>query len=67
MVLRAIRLLGALAVLATGAVHLQQYLGADYKAIPTIGPLFLLNAIASGIVGVSLLLPIDRALAGATG
>jgi hypothetical protein len=70
MVMRTLRILGALAVLAMGAVHLQQYIGAGYHAIPTIGTLFLLNAIGSGLVGLGLLLPVERALsarrAGAT-
>ena len=61
MVLRTMRFLGALALLAVGAIHLQQYIGADYRAIPTIGTLFLLNAIASTIVGVGLLAPIAKA------
>jgi hypothetical protein len=51
---------GAVAILGVGAVHLQQYLGADYREVPTIGPLFLLNAIAAGVVGVGLLMPIER-------
>lgn len=55
--LRFMRVLGALAVLAVGAVHLQQYAGSGYNAVPTIGPLFLLNGIAAGIIGVALLLP----------
>jgi hypothetical protein len=55
------RFFGALAILAVGAIHLQQYIGADYRAIPTIGTLFLLNAIASAIVGIGLLAPIKRA------
>ncbi len=62
MILRAMRFLGALAILAVGAIHLQQYIGADYRAIPTIGTLFLLNAIASAIVGIGLLAPIKRAV-----
>jgi hypothetical protein len=53
------RRVGVLAILVTGAVHLQQYLG-DYHAIPTIGPLFLLNAIGSAAVAVGLLLPFER-------
>jgi hypothetical protein len=40
-------------------VHLQQYLG-DYHSIPTIGPLFLLNAIGCAAVAVGLLMPIER-------
>jgi hypothetical protein len=59
-ILRPLRFLGALAILAVGAIHLQQYFGEDYHAIPTIGPLFLLNGIGSAIVGLALLLPIER-------
>lgn len=59
MTLQIMRRVGALAILVTGAVHLQQYLG-DYHSIPTIGPLFLLNAIGSGVVAVGLLLPVER-------
>ena len=62
MIFRAMRLLGALAVLGIGAVHLQRYFGADYRSIPTIGPLFMLNAISAGIVAIGLLLPIERTL-----
>jgi hypothetical protein len=61
MILRTTRRLGALAVLVGGAVHLQQYLGADYSSVPTIGPLFLLNAIGSAVIGFALLAPIERA------
>jgi hypothetical protein len=46
------RYLGAVAILVVGAVHLQQYLGADFYDIPTIGPLFLLNVIAGLVLGV---------------
>lgn len=63
MLLRAMRFLGALAILAVGAIHLQQYIGADYRAIPTVGTLFLLNAVASAIVGIGLLAPIKQASA----
>jgi hypothetical protein len=59
MTLQIMRRVGVLAILLTGAVHLQQYLG-DYHSIPTIGPLFLLNAIGSGVVAVGLLLPVER-------
>ena len=62
MLQRAMRYLGAGALLGVGAVHLQQYIGADYQVIPTIGTLFLLNAIASGIVGSALILPLERGL-----
>ena len=33
MILRATRFLGALSILAVGAIHLQQYIGADYRAM----------------------------------
>jgi hypothetical protein len=56
------RRLGAITLLVVGAVHLQQYLGNDYSVLPTIGPLFLLNAIGAGIVAVALLAPIERML-----
>ncbi|HEY3944347.1 MAG TPA: hypothetical protein VGL78_03895 [Solirubrobacteraceae bacterium] len=62
MLIRAMRYLGAIALLGVGAVHLQQYIGQNYQKIPTIGPLFLLNAVGSGVVGILLLLPIQRAL-----
>ena len=66
MTLKVLRRAGAVAIVAVGAVHLQQYLGADYREVPTIGPLFLSNAIAAGVVGVGLLMPIEK-LFGARG
>jgi hypothetical protein len=57
--LQATRRLGALALFAVGAVHLQQYLS-EYRLIPTIGTLFLLNAVGSFIVGLLLLAPVER-------
>jgi hypothetical protein len=62
MLSRILRVLGASALAATGAVHLQQYLGAGYGSIPTIGTLFLLNAIGAGIVAVGLILPVHARL-----
>jgi hypothetical protein len=59
MTLQVLRRVGVLAILVTGGVHLQQYVDA-YDAIPTIGPLFLLNAIGSGVVALGLLLPTER-------
>ena len=61
MTMRAARLLGALSILGVGAVHLQQY-SAGYSTVPTIGTLFLLNAISAGVVGFGLLLPLERLL-----
>jgi hypothetical protein len=48
---------GALAVLATGADHLEEYAANNFASVPTIGTLFLLNFIAATIIGVGLLLP----------
>jgi hypothetical protein len=56
--------LGAVAILGTGAVHLQQYMVQDFRGIPTIQVLFLLNVIGSGVVGLCLLAPINRVLSG---
>jgi hypothetical protein len=63
MALRAVRLLGALSLLGVGAVHLQQYAN-GYSTVPTIGTLFLLNAIGAGVVGFGLLVPWQRLLDG---
>jgi hypothetical protein len=54
-----VRGLGALALLAVGAVHLQQY-QTLYAAVPTIGPLFVVNFAAATILGILLLAPIGR-------
>ena len=62
MTLKTMRRLGAITLLIVGAVHLQQYVGDDYSVLPTIGPLFLLNAIGAGIVASGLLAPLDRML-----
>ena len=53
------RVLGAVAVLVVGVVHLQQYRG-PYAAIPTIGTLFLVNFAAAMAIGAALLLPIEH-------
>ncbi len=53
------RLLGALAVVIVGAVHLQAYDG-PYSAVPTIGVLFLVNFAAATTIGITLLLPLER-------
>ncbi|HKO27307.1 MAG TPA: hypothetical protein VJU80_07600 [Solirubrobacteraceae bacterium] len=59
MTLQMMRRVGVIAVAVTGGVHLQQYLS-GYQSIPTIGPLFLLNAIGAAVVAVGLLLPVER-------
>lgn len=55
----AARLLGALAVLATGAVHLHEY-DRFYSQIPTIGTLFFLNFVGATVIGLCLLAPVER-------
>jgi hypothetical protein len=52
-----LRTIGAIAVLVTGAVHLQQYLSYGFSAIPTIGTLFLLNFAGATVIGLGLLVP----------
>jgi hypothetical protein len=53
------RFLGALALLAVGAVHLQQYVKL-YSPVPTIGTLFVLNFAGATILGIALLAPVER-------
>jgi hypothetical protein len=55
----AARAFGALATLAVGAVHLQQY-DKLYSSVPTIGTLFVLNFVGATVIGVALLTPIER-------
>jgi hypothetical protein len=57
----AARFLGALSLLAVGAVHLQQY-EYLYSAIPTIGTLFVLNFVGATALGLGLLAPVERVL-----
>jgi hypothetical protein len=57
---RIVRYLGAAGLLGVGVDHLQQYLGADYRVIPTIGPLFALNFVSSAVLAVGLMSPIER-------
>jgi hypothetical protein len=56
----AIRVLGAIAVLVVGAVHLEQYFGVHYNVVPIIGPLFVLNFAGAVVVGLGLLVPAVR-------
>jgi hypothetical protein len=57
-----LRSTGALALLAMGALHLQQYLGAGYSSIPTIGTLFVLNFAGELVIALGLLVPLERLL-----
>jgi hypothetical protein len=59
-VARAALYLGALAVLATGVLHIQQYYGQSYSTIPTIGTLFFLNFVSAVVVAVGLVAPLGR-------
>jgi hypothetical protein len=54
-----LRVLGALAVLATGAVHLYEFDNV-YSEIPTIGTLFFLNFLGATVIGLGLLAPVER-------
>jgi hypothetical protein len=54
------RYLGALSILLVGAVHAQQYYGAYFSVVPTIGTLFLLSFVGAGVVGTVLLAPVRR-------
>jgi hypothetical protein len=54
------RYLGALAVLATGVAHIEQYAVDNYSTVPAIGTLFLLNFIAAIVIAVGLIAPLRR-------
>jgi len=54
------RYLGAVSIVLVGVVHAQQYYDAYFSVVPTIGTLFLLSFIGSGVVGVALIAPVRR-------
>ncbi len=54
------RYFGAVSILLVGVVHAQQYYDAYFSVVPTIGTLFLLSFIGSGVVGVALIAPVRR-------
>ena len=58
------RYVGALALLAMAAIHLQQYTASDYSQIPTIGTLFLLNFAGGVAVALALMSPLERLATG---
>jgi hypothetical protein len=60
LVVETTRYLGAVSILLVGAVHAQQYYGAFFSVVPTIGTLFLLSFIGAGILGTVLLSPVRR-------
>lgn len=53
-------IVGAAAMLATGADHLDEYSANHFSTVPTIGTLFLLNFIAATVLTVGLVLPWGR-------
>jgi len=57
-----LRFLGALLLLFVGLDHYYEYSAQSYSVIPTIGTLFLLNFISASVIGVALLLPLERLL-----
>ena len=57
---QASRYLGALAVLATGLAHIEQYSVDNDSTVPTIGTPFLLNFIAALVISVGLIAPLRR-------
>ena len=59
---RVARYLGAAALLGVGIDHIQQYFGADYSVIPTIGTLFALNFAASVVLAAGLVSPMERVI-----
>jgi hypothetical protein len=52
--------LGALAVLATGIAHVQQFYADDYRSVPTIGTLFYLNFVSAVLIAAGLVAPLGR-------
>jgi hypothetical protein len=60
LVVEIVRYLGAVSIVLVGVVHAQQYYGAYFSVVPTIGTLFLLSFIGSGVVGVVLIAPVRR-------
>jgi hypothetical protein len=55
-----VRYLGALSLLAVGVDHIEQYYVDYYRAVPTIGTLFLLNFVSALVVSVCLVAPVQR-------
>jgi hypothetical protein len=47
-------------LLAVGAVHLEQYFAAEYRIVPVIGPLFVLNFAGATALAIVLLIPLGR-------
>jgi hypothetical protein len=56
----ATRYTGALALLAVGLDHLQQYAQDSYSVIPTIGTLFILNFASASAIAAGLFAPVQK-------
>jgi hypothetical protein len=54
------RVLAAAFIVGSGVVHLQQYYGVHYHVIPVIGPLFLADFVLTLVIGLALLIPVER-------
>jgi hypothetical protein len=54
------RYLGALSVVVVGIIHAQQYYYAYFSSVPTIGTLFVLSFVGSGVSGAMLIAPVRR-------
>jgi hypothetical protein len=54
------RYLGAISLVVVGVIHAQQYYYAYFSVVPTIGTLFLLSFVGSGVVGATLIIPVRR-------
>jgi hypothetical protein len=52
--------LGAASLVVSGVDHIEQYYANDYRTVPTIGRLFLLNFVTAVIVAAGLIAPIGR-------
>jgi hypothetical protein len=52
--------LGAASLVVSGVDHIEQYYVNDYRTIPTIGRLFVLNFVSAVVVAVGLIAPIGR-------
>jgi hypothetical protein len=55
-----LRYLGAFSLLAVGVDHIEQYYVDYYRAVPTIGTLFLLNFVSALLVSICLVAPLRR-------
>jgi hypothetical protein len=55
-----VRVLGALALLGMGVVHLEQFFAVHYRVVPAIGPLFALNFVGATVLALLLVSPLGR-------